>query len=192
MRRQFLLTGSSFETEVLLMFERWNIIILYMFHLLRLSWLGNNHTIFSRPFFIYWVEIIWHFLNIPAESSMQTTVYTENLLIHDPCQVLAWSVNWLHSRPFQETKKRHRYLFGTTLLLKKVFHLVLIRCYIKIYKGYRSQLSGTGHPDDILGTDITSRQSNSFSHFSTWSPILYLMDSLRDTSWSVLPVSQKK
>lgn len=48
--------------------------------------------------------------------------------------------------------------------------------------GYRSHVWGSGQPEMSLGMLRQSRQSRSFSHFSTASPGEYLMDSWRETS----------
>lgn len=55
-------------------------------------------------------------------------------------------------------------------------------------KRYRSQFSGKGHPELILGTTVASKQSNSFNHFSTASPLAYLIDSLSVSSHNNLPL----
>ncbi len=52
-----------------------------------------------------------------------------------------------------------------------------------IHQGYRSQVCGSGQPEMSLGMFRQSRQSRSFSHFSTASPGAYRMDSWRETSW---------
>ena len=49
-------------------------------------------------------------------------------------------------------------------------------------KRYKSHFSGKGHPELILGTTVTSRQSNLFNHVSTGSPTAYLIDSFNDSS----------
>ena len=49
-------------------------------------------------------------------------------------------------------------------------------------KGYSSQASGNGQPDENFGTTVTSRHNNRFNQSSTGSPGEYRIDSFKEIS----------
>ena len=53
-------------------------------------------------------------------------------------------------------------------------------------RGYKSQFSGMGQPEFILGTTVTSKQSRLFNQFSTASPFAYRIDSFKEISFKTL------